>query len=49
MSSPTVDVVMPCLDEAAPLPWLLSRMPAGFRPIVADTGSTDGSAELARG
>lgn len=44
----TVDVVLPCLDEALSLPWLLGRMPAGYRPIVADNGSTDGSAELAR-
>ncbi len=29
------------------LPWVLSRMPAGFRAIVADNGSTDGSAEIA--
>jgi glycosyltransferase involved in cell wall biosynthesis len=44
---PTVDVVLPCLDEAASLPWLLSRLPAGYRAIVADNGSTDGSAEIA--
>jgi glycosyltransferase involved in cell wall biosynthesis len=42
------DVILPCLNEAAALPWVLSRMPAGYRPIVADNGSTDGSAELAR-
>ena len=42
------DVVLPCLDEAAALPWVLSRMPPGFRPIVADNGSTDCSAEIAR-
>ncbi len=41
-------MVLPCLDEAAALPWVLSRMPAGYRPIVADNGSTDGSAEIAR-
>ena len=35
--------MLPCLDEAASLPWLLSSMPAGYRPIVADNGSTDGS------
>ena len=42
-----IDVVLPCLNEAAALPWVLGRMPPGFRPIVADNGSTDGSAELA--
>ena len=42
-----VDVVLPCLDEAASLPWVLSRLPAGYRAIVADNGSTDGSAEIA--
>lgn len=43
-----IDVVLPCLDEAASLPWLLPRMPYGYRPIVADNGSTDGSPEIAR-
>jgi len=43
----TVDVVLPCLDEAASLPWVLSRLPTGYRAIVADNGSTDGSAEIA--
>jgi glycosyltransferase involved in cell wall biosynthesis len=42
------DVVLPCLNEAPALPGLLSRMPAGYRVIVADNGSTDGSAEIAR-
>ena len=42
-----IDVVLPCLDEAASLPWVLSRMPYGFRPIVADNGSADGSPEIA--
>lgn len=44
----TVDVILPCLDEAPALPWVLGRMPAGFRPIVVDNGSADGSAALAR-
>jgi glycosyltransferase involved in cell wall biosynthesis len=44
----TVDVVLPCLDEAAALPWVLSRMPAGCRAVVVDNGSTDGSARIAR-
>ena len=42
-----IDVVLPCLNEAGALPWLLTRMPAGYRPIVADNGSTDGSARIA--
>ena len=41
------DVVLPCLDEAAALPWVLTRMPPGYRPIVADNGSSDGSAFVA--
>ncbi|MFZ0003410.1 MAG: glycosyltransferase family 2 protein, partial [Trebonia sp.] len=44
-----IDVVLPCLNEAGALPWLLTRMPAGYRPIVADNGSTDGSARIAAG
>jgi glycosyltransferase involved in cell wall biosynthesis len=43
-----VDVVLPVLDEAAALPWVLGRMPPGFRPLVVDNGSRDGSAEIAR-
>lgn len=42
-----VDVVLPCLNEAGALPWVLSRMPAGYRAIVADNGSSDGSGEIA--
>ncbi|MFC5752877.1 glycosyltransferase family 2 protein [Actinomadura rugatobispora] len=44
-----VDVILPCLNEAEALPWVLSRMPAGFTPIVVDNASTDDSAEIARG
>ncbi|GAA2752535.1 glycosyltransferase family 2 protein [Amnibacterium kyonggiense] len=43
----TVDVVLPCLDEAAALPGVLGALPAGYRAIVVDNGSTDGSAEVA--
>ncbi len=42
-----IDVVLPCLDEAAALPWVLGRMPDGYRAIVVDNGSTDGSADVA--
>jgi glycosyltransferase involved in cell wall biosynthesis len=41
------DVIIPVLDEAGALPALLAAMPSGFRPIVVDNGSTDGSAEIA--
>lgn len=40
-------MVLPCLNEEAALPWVLGRMPPGFRPIVVDNGSTDGSARVA--
>jgi glycosyltransferase involved in cell wall biosynthesis len=42
-----VDIVLPVLDEAAALPWVLGRVPQGFRPVVVDNGSSDGSAEIA--
>ena len=45
---PVPDVVLPCLDEAGALPWVLDRLPAGYRAVVADNGSTDGSADVAR-
>lgn len=43
-----MDVVLPCLDEAEALPWVLDRIPSGWRAIVVDNGSTDGSADIAR-
>jgi glycosyltransferase involved in cell wall biosynthesis len=45
---PVPDVVFPCLDEAGALPWVLTRLPAGYRAVVADNGSTDGSPDIAR-
>jgi glycosyltransferase involved in cell wall biosynthesis len=42
-----IDVVLPCLDEEAALPWVLERMPDGFHPIVVDNGSTDRTTEVA--
>ncbi len=41
------DLILPVLNEAEALPWVLERMPAVFRPIVVDNGSTDGSAAIA--
>ncbi|WP_234971541.1 glycosyltransferase family 2 protein [Jatrophihabitans endophyticus] len=40
--------MLPCLDEAGALPWVLERIPPGARAVVVDNGSTDGSVELAR-
>ncbi|MER7341075.1 glycosyltransferase family 2 protein [Streptomyces sp. NPDC000075] len=48
VTGPSVDVVLPCLNEAGALPWVLARIPAGWRALVVDNGSTDGSADLAR-
>lgn len=42
------EVILPVLNEAAALPPLLAAMPVGFRPLVVDNGSDDGSAEVAR-
>ena len=41
------DVILPVLNEAAALPWVLDRIPSGFEPIVVDNGSSDGSGALA--
>ena len=43
-----IDVILPVLDEAAAIPWVLARMPDGYSPIVVDNGSVDGSADIAR-
>jgi glycosyltransferase involved in cell wall biosynthesis len=43
------DVVLPALDEAGALPGVLSAMPPGYRPLVVDNGSTDGSGDVASG
>jgi len=42
-----VDVVLPCLDEAAALPGVLAALPAGYRAIVVNNGSRDGSPRIA--
>ena len=46
--APLVDVVLPCLNEERAIVDVLRRLPAGYRGIVVDNGSTDRSAELAR-
>lgn len=43
----TVDIVLPCLDEALALPGVLRAIPAGYRAIVVDNGSKDGSPDVA--
>jgi glycosyltransferase involved in cell wall biosynthesis len=45
---PIIDIVLPCLDESAALPWVMARIPLGARAIVVDNGSRDGSPDLAR-
>jgi glycosyltransferase involved in cell wall biosynthesis len=41
------DVILPVLDEAAAIPGVLAAMPPGYRPIVVDNGSADGSGTIA--
>ena len=41
------DVILPALNEAQAIRWVLGRMPDGYRPIVVDNGSTDDTAALA--
>ena len=41
------DVIVPVLNEAAALPSVLAGMPPGYRAIVVDNGSTDGSGDVA--
>ncbi len=41
-------VVIPCLDEAGALPGVLAAVPPGYRVLVVDNGSRDGTADVAR-
>jgi glycosyltransferase involved in cell wall biosynthesis len=43
-----IDVVLPCLNEAAGLAWVLDRLPGWAHPVVVDNGSTDNTADVAR-
>src|SRR3954447_23165381 len=42
-----VEIVLPCLDEAAALPTVLARLP-DWPVLVVDNGSTDDTAAVAR-
>jgi glycosyltransferase involved in cell wall biosynthesis len=44
-----IDVILPVLDEAQAIPGVLSGMPSGYRPLIVDNGSRDGSAAVAAG
>ncbi len=46
-SATTIDVILPVLDEAAAIPAVLGALPEGYRAIVVDNGSSDGSDEIA--
>ncbi|PRC46487.1 glycosyltransferase, partial [Mycobacterium sp. ITM-2017-0098] len=48
MPQHSVTVVLPCLDEAASLPGVLGAIPAGYRALVVDNNSSDGTADVAR-
>ena len=41
------DVILPALNEASAIAWVLGRIPDGYRAIVVDNGSTDSTAEIA--
>lgn len=41
-------MVLPVLDEAEAIPGVLAAIPPGYRPIVVDNDSRDGSGEVAR-
>jgi glycosyltransferase involved in cell wall biosynthesis len=43
----SIPVIVPVLDEAGALPVVLSAVPPGFRAIVVDNGSSDGSGDIA--
>jgi glycosyltransferase involved in cell wall biosynthesis len=43
-----ITVVIPCHNEAGALPGVLAAVPDGYRVIVVDNGSTDGTAAVAR-
>lgn len=44
----TVDLILPCRNESAAIPWLASRVPASVNVILCDNDSVDLSRALAR-
>ena len=42
-----IDVILPCLDEVQALPGVIHALPPGYRPLVVDNGSTDGTPQIA--
>lgn len=42
-----IDVILPCLDEVQALPGVIGALPPGFRALVVDNGSRDGTPEVA--
>ncbi|MDT5094995.1 MAG: hypothetical protein QOH60_4358 [Mycobacterium sp.] len=48
MPDRSVTVVLPCLNEAASLPGVLTRIPLGYHVLVVDNNSTDDTADVAR-
>lgn len=49
MNAEPIEVILPCLDEAAALPGVLGGLPQGYQAIVVDNGSQDGSPDVAAG
>jgi glycosyltransferase involved in cell wall biosynthesis len=47
MSDELVTVVLPCLNEEESLPAVLAAIPVGYRTLVVDNNSTDGTAGVA--
>jgi len=47
VSGPAVAVLLPCLDEEEALPLVLGGLPRGWRVVVCDNGSSDGSVAVA--
>lgn len=48
MPDELVTVVLPCLNEAQPLPGVLAAVPPGYQVLVVDNNSTDDTAGVAR-